>query len=548
MIELFSPSVRKRYNWELSEGRYIIGRSPQSDLVIDDSTVSRRHAQIDIVDPQGIILTDLGSHNGTTVNGHRVTAPAEVRLGDILTFGRVDLKIASTEPTSVPAGSVEVADFGEDLRNARILPIEEALQPLPAEITRDPRVFKAFSEMGRMLILPGPEEEMLGKGLKLLQGIIPVERAAIFLTRDLEDDVSLSACCVAGEASSDSFTISRTILDELLGQQNAILIADTQTDTKFAEQKSIVESRIRSAMAVPLYDEGKVFGVLYADTTNPLHHFTEDYLRITAAFGNILAAKMVNCNLLKERQAKEVLESELAAASQIQERLLPKELPHLERYSLSAFQIQSKQVGGDLYDVVRLKDGRIVFLLADVSGKGMGAALLASNILASFRVLYGAEDFSLLEATDRVSSQLLRSTRPEDFATLFLGVLCPQTNTLRYLNAGHNPPLLVRKDGRVEHLEASGIPVGAFDLAEWREETLELGVGDFLFAFTDGIPEAMNAREEEFGDESLERVVLTCRDQSPEELTESVMQEVKRFIGEVSPSDDTTLLVLRREQ
>ncbi|MFQ5869500.1 MAG: FHA domain-containing protein, partial [Candidatus Zixiibacteriota bacterium] len=350
MLRLFSPSARKRYNWELSEGRYILGRSPQSDLVMDDSTVSRRHAQIEVVDRENIILTDLGSHNGTTVNGHRVTAPAEVRLGDILTFGRVDLKIASTEPTSVEAGSLNVAEIDEDLKNARIVPIEEALQPLPAEITRDPRVFKAFSEMGRMLILPGPEEEMLGKGLKLLQGIIPVERAAIFLTQDLEDDVSLSACCVAGEASSDSFTVSRTILDELLGQQNAILIADTQTDTKFAEQKSIVESRIRSAMAVPLYDEGKVFGVLYADTTSPLHHFTEEYLRITATFGNILAAKMINCNLLKERQAKEVLESELAAASQIQERLLPKELPQIEKYGLSAFQIQSKLVGGDLYD------------------------------------------------------------------------------------------------------------------------------------------------------------------------------------------------------
>ncbi|MFQ5869352.1 MAG: PP2C family protein-serine/threonine phosphatase, partial [Candidatus Zixiibacteriota bacterium] len=175
-------------------------------------------------------------------------------------------------------------------------------------------------------------------------------------------------------------------------------------------------------------------------------------------------------------------------------------------------------------------------------------ALLASNILASFRVLYNAKDFDLLETTGSVSNQLLRSTRPEDFATLFIGVLCPETNTVRYLNAGHNPPLLVRKDGKVEHLEASGIPVGAFDLAAWKEEALKLAAGDFLFAFTDGIPEAMNAREEEFGEESLERAVLTCRDQSPEELTESVMQEVKRFIGEVPPSDDTTLLVLRREQ
>jgi sigma-B regulation protein RsbU (phosphoserine phosphatase) len=548
MIKLFSPSDRKRYSWELSEGIYTIGRHQELDLVIEDMSISRRHAQIEILEPETIILTDLGSHNGTTVNGYRISKPTSVKPGDIITLGRVDLKLTRTEPAKTRAGSVNVTDREEDLMNARILPIEEALQPLPAEVTYDPKVFRAFSEMGKMLVLPGPEEEMLGKGLELLREIIPVERAAIFLTAGLEDELSLSACCVAGEGSSGSFTISRTILNELLRQQNAILISDAQADTKFAEQKSIVESKIRSAMAVPLYDEGKVFGVLYADTTNPVHRFTEDYLRITATFGNILAAKMINCTLLKERQAKEILESELAAASQIQAGLLPREFPDIDGYSLSAFQIQSKQVGGDLYDVFRLPDGGILFLLADVSGKGMGAALLASNILASFRVLYSVEELDLLEVTRRVSQQLLRSTRPEDFATLFVGLLGPETNTLRYLNAGHNPPMLVRHNGGVEYLEASGIPIGAFDLAGWREGALELGVGDFLFVFTDGVPEAMDGQQEEFGEQRLRRAVLGCRHQPPEELIESVMKEVKEFIGDTPPSDDTTVLVLRRER
>ena len=548
MFKLFSLEGKRLYDWTLKPGRYVVGRSPESNLMIDDSTVSRRHAEIEVVDEDTMNLTDLGSHNGTTVNGYAIVAATALKPDDIISFGRVQFRIVPTVEQKAATGSFSVGDSEQDLAHATLLPIEEALRPLPAAIIDNPKVFGAISEMGRMLILPGTDQEMFGRALELLQEAIPTERVAILLSQPEDGKLLLAASRASGRRSPGSFTISRTIVRELLNQKNAILISDPKTDSRFAQQQSIVGSGIRSAMAVPLFDQDKVLGILYADTTNPLHRYTEDFLRVTATFGNILAAKIANQNLLKERQAKEVLEAELKVASQIQNQLLPARLLSIEGYSLNAFQAQCKAVGGDLYDVAQLTDGSALLLLADVSGKGMGAALLMSNVLAAFRILYGSEDLSLLEMTSRVSGQLVRSSRPEDFATLFICRLYPETHTLRYLNAGHNPPVMVRSDGEVEELAPSGIPIGAFDLSPWNEGTLQFGVGDLLFMFTDGISEATDLQGEMYQDERLKRFLLNSRRQSPEELTESVLDEIRAFMGGAPQSDDITMLALRRDR
>jgi sigma-B regulation protein RsbU (phosphoserine phosphatase) len=548
MFRLFSLEGKKLYNWTLSRGAHTLGRSSQSDLVIDDGTVSRRHARIEVTDEDTVNLTDLGSHNGTSVNGYAITARVELKPNDLISFGRVQFRIIPVAEPKVTTETFSVGDSDQNLAHATLLPLKEALRPLSAGITDNPKVFQAISEMGRMLILPGSDQEMFGRALELLQEAVPVERAAILLCEAAAgQQLFLAASRASGRRSPGSFTISRTVVRELLNQRNAILISDPKSDSRFAQQQSIVGSGIRSVMAVPLFDQEKVLGILYADTTNPLHHYSEDSLRVAATFGNILAAKIGNQRLLQERQAKEVLEAELKVACQIQNQLLPAGLPRIEGYSLSAFQAQCKAVGGDLYDVAQLADGSFLLLLADVSGKGMGAALLMSNVLAAFRILYGSEDLSLLEMTSRVSGQLVRSSRPEDFATLFICRLYPQTHTLRYLNAGHNPPMMVRNSGELEELESSGIPIGAFDLSSWRESTLQFGAGDLLFMFTDGISEAVNPQGEMYQDRRLKGFLLNSRHQSPEELTESVLDEIRAFMGSASQSDDITTLALRRD-
>ncbi len=547
MYQLISRFGDPPHRWPLTPGRYVLGRDPDCDLIIEDKTVSRKHAEIEVVDEVTIRITDLKSHNGTIVNGQQIRETTLLRPNDSILLGKSELKLAEGFTSTCPQSPIDITDFPTETAQATRLPVDQALSLPSATVIEQPGILASFSEMGKMLILPGPEEEMFGRSLELLGEVITGERFAIFLVEEERDEFRLATCRVTGKESSEPFRISRTILNDLLSNKNAVLITDTLTDSKYAEQHSIVQAKIQSAIAVPLFDEDKILGLLYADTRDPLRHYTEVDLRVTTTFGNILAAKIANCHLLKERQEKEILESELEVASQIQAELLPAEFPAIDGYSFHAFQVQCRSVGGDLYDIRKLKDGRILISMADVSGKGMGAALLASNILASFRILYDTPDFDILDAVRRVSAQLLTFSRPGDFATLFIGILQPEKHHIQYVNAGHDPPMLVRNDGCIEMLEASGLPIGVLDMPAWKTETVDLKPGDFLFAYTDGITEALNEKNELFGEERLRALLIESGGQSPGILTEKIARDVRDFIGDVPQSDDITLFVLRAD-
>jgi phosphoserine phosphatase RsbU/P len=546
MYRLSSPQHGNRHDWQLQPGTYVIGRVPPADLMVNDVTVSRRHAQLDIAANGKIRLTDLASLNGTLVNDRKITGSVDVKVGDAITFGTVGFLISSSE-TAIPKPVVAVTDEAESHTSMSSLPIDEALQPLALKDYTNPRIFKAISDMAKMLILPQSADEMFSESLALLQDIVHAERAAVFLAREGSETLTLATYRLSDQKGSDSFAIPRSIVREVLDKKMAVLFSDLISDERFAKQESIVVSGIRSAMAVPLINEQKVLGILYADTADPWQRFDEESLKITATFGNILAAKIINQGLLKERQEKEALESELRIASQIQEELMPKVLPVVPGYAFHAFQMQCKMVGGDLYDAALLRDGRVLILLADVSGKGMGAALLASNILSAFRMLRGNVDFDVAEATTRVNAQLHGSSRSGDFATLFLAVLDANNHTLMYVNAGHNSPLLVRSDGTIEYIEATGMPIGVFDGVGWESRTVTLAACDRLLAFTDGIPEAINGTEDFYSDERLEKFTVDHRAEPPDVFATALINDVSNFVGDAPRSDDITLMLLQRE-
>jgi len=338
---------------------------------------------------------------------------------------------------------------------------------------------------------------------------------------------------------------TQSIVNDIIATKNSILIGDPKDDPRFADQQSIIMSELKSAIAVPLFDEGKVLGILYADTTNPRHRYDDDHLRILATFGNIIASRLLNYELLSERQEKQIIDAELEKASEIQKALLEATPPEISGYEICACQEQSRSVGGDLYDMGLLPDGHLLFMVADVSGKGLGAALLMSNILASFRILYESEDFELIRVVERVSLQMFKHSAPGDFATLFIGLVEPGTGRIRFINAGHNPPLLVRSDGTIENLEASGLMIGAFDSANWVEESIELQEDDLLFIFSDGVTEAERDGEQ-YGDDRMEGLVLGARKKSPKDIACCLMNDLNKFMGEAPRSDDITMLIIKK--
>jgi phosphoserine phosphatase RsbU/P len=549
VLKLVGTDGVRYFSWSLSPGTYIVGRTAECDCSIPDKTVSRQHASVEVRGESGpCFVTDLGSHNGTMVNGQKVTSRSEVKVGSTVVFGQVECRITTEADSAVAKSRTPTARLADrDLEKSVYMPMSEALQALPSKVTDRPDVLPAFFEMAKMLVLPEPKEIMLQKSLELISRIIPAERLAVLFTQDgSSDDLVAAASLLTTGRDPGSFHLSRTIVKEILTDKQAILIGDPAADPRFASQDSIIMSEMKSAMAVPLFDEDKVLGILYVDSTNPLHRFNDDYLRLLATFANILAARLLNYELLQERQAKQVIDAELKRASTIQRALLRSIQPDLPGYTVRAFQEPSRSVGGDLFDIALRHDGTLLFVVADVSGKGLGAALLMANILASFRILYNDPQFDLCDVVRKVSMQLHTSSAPEDFATVFIGQLNPADGVLRYVNAGHNPPLVARQSGHLDKLEASGIMIGAFPFCEWSEGTTSIEAGDCLVVFSDGVTEA-EGPSGLFGEERLEDIVRSLRAGSLADLEKRITVEIKTFVRDLPQSDDITMLLLKRE-
>lgn len=546
MLKLVGTDGTRYYAWSLKPGSYVVGRKDDVDFVINDRTVSRQHARVDVKDTT-ITLTDLESHNGTVINGRRLTGSSEVRDGDVVLFGQTEFKIVPEQVGSLPPTGRTATQFAErDPEKSVFLALDEVLKPLPGRIVDLPDFLPTFFELGKLLVLAEPKEEMVQRSLQLVGKIIPADRLAVLTAEGTDGEIVALATVIQGGKNHGSFQISRTVVNDILLNKNAVLIGDPADDPRFAQQKSIIMAEVKSAMAVPMFDEGRVLGILYVDTSNPLHRYHDEYLRLLATCGNLIASRLLNYQLLQERQEKQIIAAELLRASRIQQNLLKQTPPSVKGYTIGTYQVQSRQVGGDMYDAALLPDGRLLLLVADVSGKGMGAALLMSNILASFRILYEQPSFNLSKAVAQVSLELNKYSAAEDFATLFVGILDPANGKLSYVNAGHNSPLLVRARGSIDKLNATGFMVGAFPFGDWTEETASFSSGDQLVVFTDGVTEAEGPKGL-FGDDQLEELVLLHRLLSPDELEIKITDAIKAFVDNTPQSDDITMLILRRD-
>ncbi len=546
MLKLIGTDGQKVYTFDLESGDYVVGRKPECDLYVPDRTVSRRHAEVKVDDSGACWVEDLGSHNGTSVNGLRLDQPKQVKSGDTIMFGQVEFRVSDRNGDSAPSRTDATRLSDVEPERSVYLDIDEALKPLPSRVTERPEVLPTLFEMVKMLVQDEPEEQMLHKSLELIFKVIPADRLAV-LRRDEAGEIYTASSLLPGGKDMGEFNLSSTIVNEILSDKQSIVIGNASEDPRFAQQQSIIMSEMKSAMAVPLFDEGNVHGILYVDTTNPMHQYSDEYLRLLATFGNIIGSRLLSYRLLEERQEKQVMDAELRRAASIQENLLTRVYPEIPGYRLNALQEQSRAVGGDLYDVALLPDGKIIFLVADVSGKGMGAALLMSNILAAFRILYAQHEFDLCRAVVQISNQMVKYSAPENFATLFIAVLDPQTDEICFINAGHNPPVVIRADGSHAHMEASGIMIGALPFDAWQQETLTLEPGESIVIFTDGVTEAERVDGEQFGEERLEDVLTESRTLDAEELCEKIMDAIKVFVEGAPQSDDITMLILQRE-
>jgi serine phosphatase RsbU (regulator of sigma subunit) len=253
--------------------------------------------------------------------------------------------------------------------------------------------------------------------------------------------------------------------------------------------------------------------------------------------------------LERERHARqEFLERELVIAEQVQERLFPQRAPHMETIECAGVCRPARGVGGDYYDFLPLEHERMGLAVGDVSGKGLSAALLMASLQGSLRSLASADGASVDEIVRDVNRQLCSLTEPNRFVTLFFGIYDDQRRQLSCVNAGHNAPMLLRAgaDGAApERLRAGGTVLGFFPEAGWRPQSLALAPGDLLVAVTDGVIEAENADDEEFGERRLAEIVAASRSLPAADLCRAVLSRVAEFLGGLPAADDLTVVVAR---
>ena len=545
-----------------------IGRSGRSDLRLEDPFASRVHAELRQVG-DGLQVRDLGSGNGTFVKGVRVGTHTAVEPGDGIQIGNSRLVIEERRVPARPSGhapSLPLQDLvvsTQEVRQRRqpdgTLPMSEVNSVLeavreaasgPGEVDTPERskdLFSVVSEIGQSMLAPGTLEESLDQTLDLLFEGVPAHRACLLL-REGEDDqlVSKVASSRPGAGMDDQeLRISRSIVERVVGRGEPVLTSDAQSDDRFMNQDSIIMSSVRSVMAAPLAVDDRVLGMIYVDSPLVTNVFSEDDLRMVTLLAGLAAIKVDNAVLWAQRMENERMRQQLASAREIQARLLPLAPPKLEGYDVAGVSFSCGEVGGDYYDYLNTESSTPILALGDVSGKGMDAALLMSSLQASLRTEVGSGSRSV-ELVSRVNRFVHASTPANRFVTLFVGELDMETHLLRYVNAGHNPPLLIRGEEEVIRLGACGMPVGIAAEAPYTEARVELLAGDVLLIYSDGISEANNEAEEELGEEPLIDVVRGHAGATAAELQQRIDAELARFTGSAPQYDDMTLVVLRR--
>ena len=302
----------------------------------------------------------------------------------------------------------------------------------------------------------------------------------------------------------------------------------------------------KTMLCMPMRDrKNKIIGVFQILNKHDGVFIKEDE-HFLEAFSVHAALAIENARMHQDIVEKERIEKELEIAGTIQRRLLPKQLAALPGYEIDAVARPSKNVGGDYYDLIKLGDGKYAFVIADVSGKGVPAALLVSTLHASLHAyIDGAANLSQL--VRRLNVVVHGNTEAERFITLFMAILDPSDGTLTYVNAGHNFPFILRtQQSSIQPLASTGLPLGMFDGVEFQQETVKLEPSEYLVLYTDGVTEAMNKSFDEYGESRLRQVMIGSSDKSASGFLGVIVSDVEKFVAGEPQSDDITMVVLKR--
>lgn len=524
----------------------VVGRATGCDLVLADSFLSRQHARL-WRDGDGWWIEDLGSRNGTRVDGEPVEAPRRLSPGDVIHMSGSAIEVHAGEETVLPPvaeGGVELGDQTYFRSAAELLEAEQSSAEAPADVSRYAERLRLVNEVHRDLGRSLALDEMLERLLDRVFDHLRPERGVIYLSRP---DGGYRAAARRPAGGGPDEALSSSLVREVAGKGLAALVLDARTDARFAAAQSMLDLGVRSLVAAPLLDGEVSLGMIVLDSRLGVRQFVEADMELLVSLASAAALRIRNIALAEEAAERRRMAAELALARRIQVALLPDALPAVPGWRLHAGNLPSRGVSGDFYQVVPRADGReLVFVVADVSGKGMAASLLTASLEALLATPL-EEGRPPEEMAARVSRLLHRRTPPEKYATAFLAVAEPESGALTYTSAGHNPALLLRAGGEVERLSVGGPPIGLLPQAEYGADRVDMAPGDTLLLYTDGIVEAADPDDEEYGLERLEALAVARRHEEPAAIAEAIEEDVEAFARGVPIADDRTMVIARRD-
>lgn len=525
--------------------RCVVGRHEECDLCIDEDAISRRHALIEAED-DGYYVEDLGSSNGTFLNGNQIS---RARLTDGDTIKMSHTVLAYREHVPERETQVTIVD-GAAQTDSAVLKPQDAVAALFRDTAAVTNIDQLKDLHDKLLTVTRFSKEvrstlelneLLRKVLGLLFEIFPQAERGFVMLRDEAGNMRpvASKTVLAG----DEIRVSSTVLNVSIREKKAILSNNPIEDERFNAGESIVQGGMRSLMVSPLLSQDDAIGVLHVDTTRPGAPFSTDDLALFSGLADQAAVAVSNAHMHKRLLRRQRLEQELVIAQTVQRSFLPAHLPENPNVELAFHYALARQVGGDFYDLTELPDGKLIVTIGDVSGKGIPAALLMAKTISEMRVATQPANCPCATLA-AVNSMMLGSISAEMFVTALVCSYDPRARTAVIADAGHNPPVLKRASGKLELLElGKGFPLGVVDEGQYSDTLIEMAPGDTMLFYTDGLTDAEAENGESFGMERLCEVV-DASEHGAANVVGHLAEAVREFTGLAHPFDDLTMLAI----
>lgn len=536
----------------LDRDAFSLGRARDNELSYpEEGSLSRNHLRLER-DGDDWFVVDLGSRNGTFLNGTRLKGRQAFTPGDRLVAGQLTITgvdpyfkdeatvvFVPSETAGLTSPQTMVTSLDQLLSNETTAPGRDALRTGEMDAARQVRlpVVKALIDAVQGIAGQQPLEELFGLILSRAIETVKAERGVLMTLERGQ--------LVPRATHGDGFRISTTIRNRVIDGRESLLVRDVGQEEALRAHLSISEQQIHSLMAVPLHTQNEVIGLIYVDSRRFDCKFAETDLILLSVFASVAAIRIDRERHIELQRQEQWRTRDLMQAAEIQRGFLPRNPPTIAGLDLAGHNEPCRTVGGDYYDFIPYPDGRLALVLGDVAGKGMAAAMLMGNLEACVQIL-SEDPTDLATLMSRLNRSMTARCPSNRFITLFMFVLDPKTGAATFCNAGHNPALVVRASGKVETLAAIGTILGFMPDVAYDEHVWQLEPGDMLVLYSDGITEAIDSNEEQFGEQRLTDLVVARRGESAADIVAAVVQAVDEWCPSEVADDDITLIVARR--